>query len=145
MRTRTTTYAFLFNLLFLSISMALMVSASEDDAGLMYLIPLSLLVLTVALGAVLILLRKRLGLLLTMILMGAFLLLGIGLFVARIWFTIENGGMEAPDGYGSPMAFMIGLCFEQSLFTILPLAVFRLAFKDWKEMSVRSDGTNYES
>lgn len=39
--------------------------------------------------------------------------------VSRILFVLENGGMERADGYGSPLAFLIGLVGEQLFF--LPL------------------------
>lgn len=43
----------------------------------------------------------------------------------RIWFVIENGGMERADGLGSPLAFLIGLIGEQIFF--LPLSVAMIA------------------
>ncbi len=39
----------------------------------------------------------------------------------RAYFIIENGGMERADGYGSPLAFLIGLAGEQLFF--LPASV----------------------
>lgn len=39
--------------------------------------------------------------------------------VSRIDFVLENGGMDRADGYGSPLAFLIGLVGEQLFF--LPL------------------------
>jgi hypothetical protein len=39
--------------------------------------------------------------------------------IQRIVFIIENGGMERADGYGSPLAFLIGVIGEQMFF--LPL------------------------
>ncbi|WP_155237933.1 hypothetical protein [Teredinibacter turnerae] len=39
--------------------------------------------------------------------------------IQRVVFVLENGGMEQADGYGSPLAFIIGLSFELVLF--LPL------------------------
>ncbi len=39
--------------------------------------------------------------------------------VSRILFVLENGSMERADGYGSPLAFLIGLVGEQLFF--LPL------------------------
>jgi hypothetical protein len=36
--------------------------------------------------------------------------------ISRILFVMENGGMERADGYGSPMAFLIGLIVEQWFF-----------------------------
>ena len=41
--------------------------------------------------------------------------------IQRILFVYENGGMERTDGYGSPMAFLLGLFFEQIFF--IPLTV----------------------
>lgn len=41
--------------------------------------------------------------------------------VQRVLFVVENGGMEQADGYGSPLAFLIGLIGEQAFF--LPLTV----------------------
>jgi hypothetical protein len=38
---------------------------------------------------------------------------------SRVLFVLENGGMESADGYGSPLAFLIGLVGEQLFF--LPL------------------------
>lgn len=43
----------------------------------------------------------------------------------RAIFVSENGGMERVDGYGSPLAFIIGLSFELVLF--LPLLCLFLA------------------
>ncbi len=39
--------------------------------------------------------------------------------IIRIEFVIENGGMERSDGYGSPLAFLIGLIGEQVFFVPL--------------------------
>lgn len=41
--------------------------------------------------------------------------------VQRVRFVLENGGLEQADGYGSPLAFLIGLAGEQVFF--LPLTV----------------------
>jgi len=41
--------------------------------------------------------------------------------VTRILFILENGGMERADGAGSPMAFLLGLTFEQIFF--IPLTI----------------------
>jgi len=40
---------------------------------------------------------------------------------ARVIFVIENGGFERADGYGSPLAFLIGIVFEQIFF--IPLSI----------------------
>ena len=40
------------------------------------------------------------------------ILLGLYFIALRINFILENGGMESPDGMGSPMAFLIGFLFE---------------------------------
>jgi hypothetical protein len=39
----------------------------------------------------------------------------------RAMFVVENGGMERTDGYGSPVAFLIGLAGEQMFF--VPLSI----------------------
>ncbi|WGO99476.1 hypothetical protein QFX18_05295 [Saccharophagus degradans] len=36
--------------------------------------------------------------------------------IQRVVFVLENGGMERADGYGSALAFIIGLSFESLLF-----------------------------
>lgn len=41
--------------------------------------------------------------------------------IRRIAFVMENDGMEGADGHGSPLAFLIGIVFEQAFF--LPLSV----------------------
>ena len=46
------------------------------------------------------------------------LAIGLGFLGLRVFFTIRNGGMEGPDGFGSPLAFLIGLAFEQMLFSV---------------------------
>lgn len=49
-------------------------------------------------------------------------LLGCFLTVRRIMFVIENQGMERADGFGSPLAFLIGLIFEQC-FLFVPMTI----------------------
>lgn len=39
----------------------------------------------------------------------------------RVAFIDENGGFEKADGYGSPLAFLIGMVFEQMFFIPLTL------------------------
>ena len=46
------------------------------------------------------------------------LVFGGYLLYGRLEFIFINGGMEGPDGYGSPLAFLIGLIFEQTFFTL---------------------------
>jgi len=41
----------------------------------------------------------------------------------RILFVIENGGFERADGYGSPLAFLIGVVTEQLFFIPLCFVV----------------------
>lgn len=41
--------------------------------------------------------------------------------IRRVLFVIHNGGMERADGYGSPLAFLLGVVAEQFFF--LPLTV----------------------
>ncbi len=43
----------------------------------------------------------------------------------RVWFVIENGGMERDDGAGSPLAFLVGIVGEQIFF--LPLCAAMIA------------------
>jgi hypothetical protein len=43
--------------------------------------------------------------------------------IIRIQFIIEYGGMERSDGYGSPVAFLIGLIGEQIFFVPLCFVV----------------------
>ncbi|WP_028877009.1 hypothetical protein [Teredinibacter turnerae] len=45
----------------------------------------------------------------------------------RAIFVFENGGMERADGYGSPLAFIIGLSFELALLILL-LFLFLVGF-----------------
>lgn len=60
---------------------------------------------------------------------GSFLLVNLfwwpilGKTILRIIFVVENGGMERADGYGSPVAFLIGLVGEQLFFIPLSLAM----------------------
>jgi len=44
--------------------------------------------------------------------------------IRRVRFMLENGGMEPADGYGSPMAFLIGIVMEQWFFIPLNFVVF---------------------
>ena len=37
--------------------------------------------------------------------------------IRRIIFVVQNGGMERADGYGSPLAFLLGLFFETACYT----------------------------
>ncbi|MBU2709035.1 hypothetical protein KCM76_23770 [Zooshikella marina] len=41
--------------------------------------------------------------------------------IRRVSFIIENEGMERLDGYGSPMAFFIGILIEQ--FFYVPITI----------------------
>ena len=43
--------------------------------------------------------------------------------VQRAVFVLENGGMERTDGYGSPLAFLIGLAGEQMFFVSLSIVL----------------------
>ncbi|WNZ25370.1 hypothetical protein HJG54_22630 [Leptolyngbya sp. NK1-12] len=43
--------------------------------------------------------------------------------VQRIQFVVANGGMERADGYGSPLAFLVGLIGEQLFFLPSSLVV----------------------
>ena len=70
-----------------------------------------------------------------MILWCSFMLFGLGgLFLTlRIGFIAINGGMEAADGRGSPMAFLLGFAF-QIVFFLLPGA----AFFTWNLFSLQN-------
>ena len=62
--------------------------------------------------------------------LGLVLACGVALFGARLAFVLRHGGMDGPEGYGSPAAFLIGLAFEQAVFTgpalgLLVLFLFR--------------------
>ena len=43
--------------------------------------------------------------------------------IKRINFVLENGGMERPEGQGSPLAFLLGLATEQFFFVPLSAVV----------------------
>ena len=53
----------------------------------------------------------------------------------RITFVAREGGMEGADGAGSPMAFVLGMVFEQGL-VLIPLTV--IAFRLWRANQRRS-------
>jgi hypothetical protein len=59
---------------------------------------------------------------------GVLLATGLRFLVLRSAFMVENGGMEGPEGRGSPLAFLIGLVFEQLVFSI-PAACLLLALR----------------
>lgn len=63
---------------------------------------------------------------------GLFLLEGVCLFIVRVWFIIENGGMDRKDGFGSPVAFMIGWVFEITVITFPSLVLTLLLLKIWR-------------
>lgn len=44
--------------------------------------------------------------------------------VQRVLFVLENGGMDRVDGYGFPLAFLIGLAGEQAFFLPLTVSLF---------------------
>jgi hypothetical protein len=46
----------------------------------------------------------------------------------RIAFVLREGALDGPDGYGSPMAFVLGVVFEQGL-VFIPLTV--IAVRLW--------------
>ena len=70
-----------------------------------------------------------------LLLWSSFVTLAIGtLFhVVRIGFIIKNGGMEPPDGMGSPMAFILGW-----LFTTILIFMPGLIFVAWNMIHRRS-------
>ncbi len=57
--------------------------------------------------------------------------------IERISFILTNGGMEKSDGYGSPLAFLLGLTMEQFFFIPLTILVL-VGTKQW--LSLRKVG-----
>ncbi len=55
---------------------------------------------------------------------GACFIVGLWLLWRRWSFIEANGGIEGPGGLGSPAAFVLGMGFEQMLFTVFPLLIF---------------------
>lgn len=55
-----------------------------------------------------------------LLLLGSLGPLALGTFFhyARVDFIIKNGGMEGPNGFGSPLAFLIGWIFTTVVFFI---------------------------
>ena len=49
----------------------------------------------------------------------------------RIGFIVENQGLEPPDGYGSPMAFLLGAFFENVLLIAFLVFIFLLFPREW--------------
>ncbi len=69
-------------------------------------------------GGVQLVARRKQGLRSAFIGVGVLLAVGLVFLGLRVAFVVRNGGMEGPDGYGSPLAFLIGLAFEQCAFTL---------------------------
>lgn len=67
------------------------------------------------------------------------LILGLGvlMLLRRIWFVILHGGMDTLDTPGSPMAFLIGLIFEQ-VFITLPALVIVIAMRSKLNCYIKS-------
>jgi len=49
--------------------------------------------------------------------------------VRRMHFVIADGALEGADGYGSPMAFLVGLLFEQFFFIPASMVIARAVLK----------------
>jgi hypothetical protein len=47
----------------------------------------------------------------------------------RIAFVAREGGLDGPEGYGSPMAFLLGVVLEQG-FVFIPLTI--IAARLWR-------------
>ncbi len=77
-------------------------------------------------GGVLLLFRLRSGAVAVAVFVASQLLAGLWFFWLRVQFIIENGGMEGPDGYGSPLAFLIGWIWEQAITTAVGLGLLLL-------------------
>lgn len=56
---------------------------------------------------------------------------GMTMLVGRLGFVLWHGGMDGPEGYGSPAAFLIGLVFEQAVFTGLALGLLVSFLSRW--------------
>lgn len=48
--------------------------------------------------------------------------------IMRRMFVIQNGSMEEADGYGSPMAFLLGLAFEMFFFLLFSVIAWQGLF-----------------
>jgi hypothetical protein len=69
-------------------------------------------------GGVQLVAGRKHGLKLAFIGIGVLLAVGLVFLGLRVAFAVENGGLEGPGGLGSPLAFAIGLAFEQGVFTL---------------------------
>ena len=83
-------------------------------------------------GAFLLLLRQAAGD--WLLLIGSLFPLGLGTIyhAARITFILRHGSLEGPDGYGSPLAFLLGWAFTTVLL-FLP----GLGFSIWNLFALR--------
>jgi hypothetical protein len=73
---------------------------------------------TALVGGLQLVARRKEGLQVAFIGVAVLLTVGLVSLGMRAAFVVSNGGIEGPDGFGSPMAFLIGLAFEQGLFTL---------------------------
>jgi hypothetical protein len=65
---------------------------------------------------------------LALLLIAAPWLAALGQTMLRVAFVLREGDLDGPDGYGSPMAFVLGVVFELGL-VFLPLTV--IAVRLW--------------
>jgi len=60
--------------------------------------------------------KSKLSFWASLVMISALWVLLLARTMMRIEFVVENGGMDRADGYGSPVAFLIGLLGEQLFF-----------------------------
>ena len=66
--------------------------------------------------------QSKAGFLAAFVMVSGLWLLAFYQTVRRIIFIIENQGLERADGMGSPLAFFLGLAFEQ-VFLFVPMSI----------------------
>ena len=55
--------------------------------------------------------------------------------IRRIAFVMREGGLDRADGEGSPMAFVLGVVFEQG-FVFIPLTL--IAWRLWRASAMQT-------
>jgi hypothetical protein len=54
--------------------------------------------------------------------------------IRRMYFVIENDGLEGANGYGSPLAFLLSLTFEQFFFIPISMVMARAVVEILKKL-----------
>ena len=75
--------------------------------------------------------NSKIGIAASLFLNFIFSLLLFAQLARRIGFIIENEGLDRADGYGSPMAFLLGAFFEIGVLILLLVFIFLLFPKEW--------------